>query len=230
MRQMSKSKASANPFEQAAREWRQYRPAPSSELAFFLPLTPKGAVVLDAGCAHGRNHAKLLEKASLLYGVDLSPRLIEFAKQNALEKKFSDKTCFSVASITSLPLEKESVECVYCIAVLHHLKTPVQRKKALTEFFRVLRKGGRVFVAVWNRWQPRFAKLGRRKNALVPWKTKQGKIVQRFYHFFEKKELEKLARESGFAVEKIFWEKGGKEHEKHGAANLCAILRKKEVA
>lgn len=223
---MKKLRASENPFEQVAREWKQYRPSPSGELGFFLPLTPKGATVLDAGCAHGRNHSKLLKKAAFLYGVDISPQLIEFATQNALEKNLSKKTSFSVANITKLPLERESVGCVYCIAVLHHLQTPAQRKKALTEFFRVLKYGGRVFLTVWNIHQPRFARLGMKKNALVPWKTRQGKTVQRYYHFFEKGELEKLAFASGFEVEGTFWEKGGKTHEKQGAANLCAILRK----
>ncbi len=223
---MKKTKPAQNPFEQVASEWREYRPNPSSELVFFLPLTPKGAVVLDAGCAHGRNHAKLLEKASVLYGIDLSPKLISYAKQNAKAKHLEEKTEFFTGSITDLPLPDSSIDCVYCLAVYHHLKSARERKKALKEFARVLKKGGRVFLSVWNRYQKRFEKLGAKNSAMVPWTTKQGKVVQRYYHFFQKEELQELADKCGFKVEKMFFEKGGRTHSKEGAANSCAVLRK----
>ena len=120
----------------------------------------------------------------------------------------------------------ESVDCVYCVAVLHHLKTLRERKKALSEFRRVLKKKGLLFLSVWNFYQKKFASLGRKRNAFVKWTAKSGKSINRFYHFFEEKELRKLAEESGFRVEKLFFEKDGEEYEKLGAKNLCAVLRK----
>lgn len=216
-----------NSFEYVAGEWRNYRPGTSSELPFFLERTPDGAVVLDAGCAHGRNHAKILEKASFVYAFDVSPRLVEFARQNAVEKSFEEKTSFFVGNIKRIPLPDASFDCVFCMAVFHLLKTRKEREKALHEFARVLKKKGLLFLSVWNVHQQRFKKLGRKRNVVVPWTTQSGRTVHRLYHFFEKQELELLARQCGFDVENSFWEKDGRVHAMQGADNLCAILRKK---
>jgi len=88
----------------------------------------------------------------------------------------------------------------------------------------VLEPGGLAFATVWNKNQPKFAGAG--KNALVPWKKKDGSTINRFYHFYSPNELSSLAEKAGFSVEDRFFEKTGKRHAEKGAANLCLLLRK----
>ena len=44
--------------------------------------------------------------------------------------------------MTQLPFQDESFDFVYCIAVIHHLKTRQERILALNEIFRVCKTWG----------------------------------------------------------------------------------------
>lgn len=76
-------------------------------LAQYLPLNR--TQILDMGCGTGR----LMEFATT--GIDLSPNMIQVAKQ-----KFPDKS-FTVGSVLDLPFAAETFEAVFCFHVLMHL-------------------------------------------------------------------------------------------------------------
>jgi len=230
-----------NPFEKIALEWSKYRSVPSPSLRFFLPLIPKGGVVLDAGCGSGRNFAPITAKAGFVYGVDSAKNMVRLAKEQ-FATKIGKKLGVKVADVSKLSFEDEKFDCVFCIAVLHNVSSKQLREKAMAEFYRVLKPKGRLALTVWNIHQKRFASLGKKRDADIGWTLKTtpqekqsqevgrggnaSSRVARYYHFFEKKELRALAEKNGFKVEELFYEKKGERHAMQGAANLCAVLVK----
>jgi SAM-dependent methyltransferase len=106
------------------------------EYAFYLLGDIRGKTVLDLGCGTGENIVPLVERGARVIGIDLSTDLIEIAQlrlQNAgLEADLR------VGSAYETGLESESVDIVFCIALVHHLDI----KRARDEMRRILVKGG----------------------------------------------------------------------------------------
>jgi SAM-dependent methyltransferase len=50
-----------------------------------------------------------------------------------------------VGDIHDIPLESESVDAIFCIAVLEHVRNPL---KAMEEMYRVLKPGGKILIYV----------------------------------------------------------------------------------
>ncbi|MBI3588643.1 class I SAM-dependent methyltransferase [Candidatus Micrarchaeota archaeon] len=217
-------------FDDIADEWDEYRRAPATVMKLFLPLIPKGAAVLDAGCGNGRNLIPIAQKAKFAWGIDTSQKMLEYCAKNVAEGKLGKKTRLLKASVLKIPLADDSLDAVVCISVLHHLRTESARFRALKEFGRVLRPGGLFLISVWNERQRRFeGKVGegaKGRNRTVKWKRRDGIVVRRFHHFFGENELAGLIRRAGLGVEKTFFEKGGARMAEQGAKNLCAIAVK----
>lgn len=77
-------------------------------------------------------------------GIDLSPVMIDLAKENAIEEGLEDKIAFKVGSAYSLPCEDHSLDLVLCINTLHHLDHPID---FFNEVARALKgEGGFVIV------------------------------------------------------------------------------------
>jgi ubiquinone/menaquinone biosynthesis C-methylase UbiE len=114
------------------------------EYAYHLLGDVKGKIVLDYGCGAGENSVFLASRgAEKVIGIDISPELIELGKKRLMLHGLSETTELHVASAYALPMETESIDVVFGIAILHHLDL----KLASDEVYRVLKKGGRaIFV------------------------------------------------------------------------------------
>lgn len=109
------------------------------EYAYHLLGDVRGKTVLDYGCGSGDNSVLIADRGAKVIGVDISPELIELAEKR-LEIHGLHKTAeFRIGSAHELPLEDESIDVVFGMAILHHLDLSLSSK----EVFRVLRKGGR---------------------------------------------------------------------------------------
>jgi ubiquinone/menaquinone biosynthesis C-methylase UbiE len=100
-------------------------------------------VVLDIGCGTGRLLRKVRERwpKARLIGVDAATGMIENAR------KLTPDATFYVSKAESLPLPDTSVDLVLSTASFHHWQ---DKDKALSEIKRVLRLGGRFFLAdIW---------------------------------------------------------------------------------
>jgi ubiquinone/menaquinone biosynthesis C-methylase UbiE len=100
-------------------------------------------VVLDVGCGTGRLLRKVRERWPIarLIGVDAAAGMIEKARQ------LMPYATFYVSKAESLPLPDVSVDLVFSTASFHHWQG---EDKALREIKRVLRLGGRFFLAdIW---------------------------------------------------------------------------------
>ncbi len=196
------------------------------EFEFLFDYAKKEEKVLDLGCGSGRFYRILEEKNTEYTGVDNSEKLITIAKNKYPEADFR------VATAARMPFEDNHFDKIFSIAVLHHIPSKELRLKFLNEAKRVLKKDGLLILTVWKFWRKeeclRFIKysilkmIGKSKldfnDVFEPW----GKKTERYYHWFSKKELEKLARESGFKIK----EAGFTKNEKGNRQNIYAVLEK----
>lgn len=96
--------------------------------------------VLDVGTGPGLVAAEVAKRGAKALGIDFSEAMIAEAKQLHPEVEFKE------ASAEALPFDDESFDCVAGNFVLHHLGQP---DVAMSEAYRVLRKGGRVGFTIW---------------------------------------------------------------------------------
>ena len=172
------------------------------EIAFLFKAN-KNDKVLDLGCGNGRYY-ELLKHTDYI-GTDNSEELIELAKEKYPEAKFQ------VADALNLPFADNSFDQIYSIAVIHHIPSEELRLKFLQEIRRVLKPSGKVTLTAWKFHQKKERRLlikytilkiiGMSKldfmDILEPWAKK----TNRYYHWFSKRELEKLAKKAGFKIE-----------------------------
>ena len=126
--------------------------------------------ILDAGCGTGLTMLRIAEQhpGCKVYGLDLSPKMIEVAHNEAAERGLH--LDLRTGSITDLPYPDESFDVVLTNIMFHHLDL-AEKRQAVTEIARVLRSpepaegkaGGRYVSAEFgprarNRLERRLAK------------------------------------------------------------------------
>lgn len=109
------------------------------EYSYFLLGDARGKVVLDFGCGNGKNSVLLSRRGAKVIAMDLSPALLDLARQRARINKIEGEINYLISSAHDIQLPDESVDIVFGMAILHHLDL----KLASREVHRVLRKGGR---------------------------------------------------------------------------------------
>jgi len=167
----------------------------------FLDKIENGKKVLDIGCGNGRN---LFYRDNIdIIGLEISDELCDIVKKKGGK--------VILGNMTELPFEDNTFDYIICVAVYHHLNNNNDRKKSLSEIFRVLKSNGVAFIQVWAMEQPfNSRRKFLNRDQLVPWKNKNGDIFNRYYRIYPKGELEKeiLKLESRFKIESIIYEEG----------------------
>lgn len=103
----------------------------------------KGMTFLDIGCGTGwavNLAARSVEDDGTFYGVDLSSKMIEKAKENFRGRK---NLRFIVSDSKSIPLEDNFFDVIICTHSFHHYLNP---QNVMNEIKRLLKKGGRVYI------------------------------------------------------------------------------------
>ena len=98
---------------------------------------------LDIGCGTGwavGQAAKMVNNKGQFYGIDLSPKMIEKAKENF--KGFSNFQ-FIKANSEAIPLDNDLFDIIICTNSFHHYLHP---EKVMKEIHRILKKGGKVYI------------------------------------------------------------------------------------
>ncbi|WP_250003675.1 class I SAM-dependent methyltransferase [Actinoplanes sp. M2I2] len=108
----------------------------------WLPAAP--ATVLDVGGGPGRQARHLLEHGYAVTLFDLVPRHVDQATARGVPAH--------VADARHLPAPDGSADAVLLLGPLYHLPAPGDRRRALGEAVRVLRRGGVVIAAALSRW------------------------------------------------------------------------------
>jgi len=110
--------------------------------AFFKNIIPKEGKVLDVGSGMGRTSKLIHELNPILdiAAIDISEESLKKLPPYIKKKK---------ASALNLPFDNNSFDLVYSVGCLHH--TP-DAQKGFKECSRVLKKGGGLVVAIYNKW------------------------------------------------------------------------------
>jgi SAM-dependent methyltransferase len=110
------------------------------EYAFHLLGDVQGKTVLDLGCGIGDSILPLLEHGARVIAIDISPELVAIARQRVANDRYEATLMVGSAYETGLP--NESVDVIFCMALVHHLDIRLVR----SEMWRILRKGGVVIL------------------------------------------------------------------------------------
>ncbi len=108
----------------------------------LLEVRP-GIHFLDVGCGTGwavGQVANLAERKGEFYGVDLSPKMVQKARENFRGR---NEIHFLQANVESIPLDSDYFDILICTNSFHHYPRP---ERALAEMHRLLKKGGMLFI------------------------------------------------------------------------------------
>lgn len=106
-----------------------------------------GATVLDVGCGAGMDlllAARRVGPAGKVIGVDMTPAMLELAKQSALKAGLWEIIDVRRGMAEELPVESASVDIVISNGVIN---LSSDKARAFGEIHRVLRPGGRLHLA-----------------------------------------------------------------------------------
>ena len=215
-------------FNKIAKDYHSKRRKPWRPLEFFLNHLKKIGYLftgtnLDLGCANGRNFKILGVYPRKLIGIDLSLEFLKIARESLTDNnQYSEleSTFIQIilGDIKHLPIRPNSIDNIFSIATIHHIKNKSERKKSLIEFNNSMKKKGYLILTVWRKWQKEYRgyffldwlkrnlsrkhKREKKNNGLeeygdkyVPWTDSQEKeTYNRFYHFFSKHEIKKLLK------------------------------------
>ncbi len=99
--------------------------------------------VLDVGCGTGLMSAKLAASGRQVLGLDISIEMVERA-----ERRNDPKITFIHGDAEKLPSDNHSFDAVVNLISFHHYPNP---SRAVAEFRRVLRPGGRLVLVAFDR-------------------------------------------------------------------------------
>lgn len=116
-----------------------------------LDTLSKGQSVLDVGCGNGRLVSGIPEGITYL-GIDFSQTLLSEAEKQYPGRKFVFGNIVEDKVWEKLP----QYDALFCIAVLHHIPERKQQVSVLRKMHEHTKKGGFLFLTVWNLWQEKY--------------------------------------------------------------------------
>jgi SAM-dependent methyltransferase len=141
----------------AAPGWKKYGKdilrglAPVTEQLISSTGITSGQTVLDVATGTGQpalTIAKVVGPNGRVVGVDLSPEMLEVAKEDAANQGLTNIVNFQLVNDESLSMfDDNTFDSVVCRNGLMLMPDPV---KALKAFLRVLKQGGKASVTVWG--------------------------------------------------------------------------------
>jgi ubiquinone/menaquinone biosynthesis C-methylase UbiE len=118
----------------------------------YLPNNGHGRI-LDNGAGPGKYSIELAKLGYHITLTDLTPRLVELAKEKVAERNLDHKSieCL-VADARNLSVFSDNqFDASLMLGPMYHLQTEEDRDNAIAELFRVTKKNGLVFVAFMSR-------------------------------------------------------------------------------
>ncbi len=125
------------------RGWRYEYLRKAQAYVIGLAAISQNVNFLDIGCGTGHAVGLAAEKAGYtgnFYGVDISERMIEKARQNFRQHC---NIRFIKSSSEAIPLQGNFFDTIICTNSFHHYLHP---EKAMSEMYRLLKPDGRAFI------------------------------------------------------------------------------------
>ncbi len=138
----------------AAVEVRQYAAAATGELAdverdLVERHVPRAGRILDVGCGGGREAVGFARLGYRVVGIDVAPRMIDAARQNAA--RLGAAVDFRVQTVAALDEPPGSFDAAFFGGSLHHLPGRQLRIDTLARIRRALTPDGVLIVMVYYR-------------------------------------------------------------------------------
>jgi SAM-dependent methyltransferase len=149
----------------------QYVTDPSRALFVDLLDLDESCLVLEIGASLGQITEKLAARAGHVFALELDPPQAAFTRLRCEEQGLTNVSVASGGDDCGLPYGDGRFDVVVCNLVLEWCGAGQTRtrfadgrrcqERLLAESARVLRRGGRLFVATKNRWDPQLLRGGR---------------------------------------------------------------------
>lgn len=122
-------------------------------------IAARHADILEVGCGQGVDAIEIcssMAQGGRYSGVDYSQVSVESATANADSRRefLRVRPAFATGNAERLALPDASVEAVYSMGVIHHTADP---PAAIAEIRRVLRRDGRIYIALYRRYSLKVA-------------------------------------------------------------------------
>lgn len=192
----------------------------------YLAKLTSGQKVLDIGCGNGKLVSGL-PKGVEYTGTDFSKTLLEEAR------KLHPEHVFFYGNVVEPSHWKDlaKFDAIFCVAVLHHIPEKEQQIFVLKEAKKHLKKGGFLYLTVWNLWQEKFlqnhldsAELKKidEKWVEIPYDNKW----KRFCVAYDVQSLTDLVSEAGLDAQEIFYaDREGNKSDLMRGQNLVLVAK-----
>lgn len=149
-----------------------------NSVKLFLDKQLKGSQGLEIGCGNGKNMLYRNNELNII-GIDTCQNLLNICKQRNLNVK--------LGNALDLIFKENTFDFALSVAVFHHISDDYNRKKALFNLIRQLKKGGKGLVTVWAVEQ----EVGSNKkfkpgDNLVKWHKPRAKFVKTEFDVYER--------------------------------------------
>jgi SAM-dependent methyltransferase len=186
------------------------KPLDRALLDAFAEIVPVGGTVADVGCGPGHVGRYLCDRGLPVVGIDLSPRMIELARQ------LNPGMTFQVGSMLDLPIPDRSWAGITAFYSIVHLP-PESLPIAFREFHRALLPGG-LLLAAFHLGEERF-----HEDEL--W----GFEVDLDMYFHRREEIARVGEHAGFSV-LAHLERQPDEAVEYPSRRAYLLFRKESVA
>jgi ubiquinone/menaquinone biosynthesis C-methylase UbiE len=163
----------------------------------YLPKN-KNVKILDAAGGTGRITLPLAKMGYSVTSCDISPKMLEVAKQKMLKEKVSDKVTILECNVYNMPFPDESFDFVLCYG---------GGIKAVKELIRVTRKKGKISMCIANRYGTainEFHQYPKHALALITSKSDYDCCEDEKYRVFSEKEAREFLEKKGFKTIAIY--------------------------
>ncbi len=162
--------------------------------------------ILDIWCWSGR----LLEQFSQKFDIsniqyiwlDLSENMLDCARESFPEKEFLNLNMLELDKI-----QDKKFNYIFFIASFHHLQSVKEREEVLQKTYNLLENWGRIYMTNWalnsEVNDEKYGKSIIQDSKNKHWSTDYNIVFwenDRYYHCFDLKELEYLAKKFGFKI------------------------------
>ena len=141
--------------------------------------------LLDAGCGSGKYAIPLTMRGFDVAAFDVSNMGLKMAHDRCISRNLDIDLL--AANVYQIPFKNDSFDIVWCYGVLQHLLSN-EREYAVSEFRRVLKKDGILFIEVFGEDDMRYGGNEVEYNTF----SRENGIV---YHYFNKNEIAGLLKD-----------------------------------
>lgn len=170
-----------DPYHKSARSYDKYiEPFTATVRQIGLRMYPprEGMRVLDIGCGTGTNLSFYHPAGCEVFGIDLSPAMVEMAR-----KKLGDRAEILLGDASQMPYVDNLYDLVTTVMTLHEMPDQI-RSTVISEMIRVLKPNGYILITDFHPGPIRFPKGWMYKSIALVFEIAAGREHFKNYRHF----------------------------------------------